>query len=154
MLHGTAAGLRKTAWARVGIIASEHGSTLGELRDYFAKTPDARIVINDATWRAMVANGVNNDTLHVITPSGEVNPTGYDASWRVWVKGYEPQPQTDTIDTDDGREASDRAETSGTSGGNNSGGLSSRQSAFTSGKMPGRAAYEAVKRFMTDKGYD
>ena len=154
VLRGSSAGLSKTAWARVGTITSEQGSTLGELRDYFARTPDARIVINDVTWRAVVPNGVDNDALHVVTPSGEVNPTGYDASWRVWVKDYEPQPQTDTSDTDDDRKASGGTETGGTSGGNSSGRLGGRQTAFTSGKLPGKAAYEAVKRFMADNGHD
>ena len=102
----------------------------------------------------MVANGVNNDALHVVTPSGEVNPTGYDASWRVWVKGHEPQPQTGTSNTGDDRKPSGVTETGGTSGGNSSGKLGGRQTAFTSGKLPGKAAYEAVKRFMADNGHD
>ena len=154
VLRGGSAGLSKTAWARVGTITSEQGSTLGELRDYFARTPDARIVINDVTWRAVVTNGVNNDALHVVTPSGEVNPTGYDTSWRVWVRGHEPQPQTGTSDTGDERKPSGVTETGGTSGGNSSGRLGGRQTAFTSGKLPGKAAYEAVKRFMADNGHD
>ena len=154
VLQGNAAGLSKTAWARVGIIANEQGSTLGELRDYFARTPDARIIINDATWRAAIANGVKNDALHVATPSGEVNPTGYDSTWRVWVKGHEPQPETSSGDTDNGRDPIGGTDAGGTTGGNNSGALDSRQTAFTSGKLPGKAAYEAVKRFMTDNGHE
>ena len=133
ILRSGAAGLSKTAWARVGIITSEQGSTLGELRDYFARTPDARIVINDATWRAVIANGVSNDALHVVTPSDEMNPTGYDASWRVWVKGYEkvdnpPPPPPPPPGP--------------------------QQTTFTSGKLPAKAAYEAVKQFMADNGHD
>jgi hypothetical protein len=144
VLRGATAGLNKSAWARVGIIANERGSTMGELREYFARTPDQRIILNDTAWRAVVANGIANDALHVITPSGEVNPTGYDPNWRVWVKGYEPQnaepeppgpePKPDP-DPDPPRPTN-------------------RHAAFTSGKMSGKAAYEAVKRFMTDNGHD
>ena len=154
MLRGTAAGLSRTAWARVGTITSEQGSTLGELRDYFARTPDARILINDVTWRAVVANAVNNDALHLVTPSGEVNPTGYDASWRVWVKGHEPKPEPDSGDNDKDTDVNGGTETGRTSGGHSSGASSSRQSAYTSGKLPGKAAYEAVKRFMADNDHD
>ena len=154
VLQGNAAGLSKTAWSRVGIIANQQGSTLGELRDYFARTPDARIIINDATWRAVIANGVKNDALHVATPSGEVNPTGYDSTWRVWVKDHEPQPGTSSGDTDNDRDPNGDTDTGGTAGGNNSGTVDSRQTAFTSGKLPGKAAYEAVKRFMTDNGHE
>ena len=155
VLRGTAAGLSKTAWSRVGIITNQQGSTLGELRDYFARTPDARIIINDATWRAVVANGVGNDALHVVTPSGEVSPTGYDSSWRVWVKGHEPQPEPSggNARSDDGG-SSGGTQTAGTNGGGNSVGGGDRQTAFNSGKMAGRAAYEAVKRFMDDNGHD
>ena len=137
----------------MGIIANEQGSTLGELRNYFARTPDTRIVINDATWRAVVANGVANDALHVMTPSGEVNPAGYDPNWQVWVKGYEPQPETGGNKSNNGT-TSGGTEIGGTSSGNHSGGLISRQTTFTSGKMSGRAAYEAVKRFMADNDHD
>ena len=155
VLRGTNAGLSKTGWSRVGIITNEQGSTLGELRDYFARTPDARIIINDATWRAMVANGVTNDALHVVTPSGEVSPTGYDPNWWVWVKGHEPQPERNGGGTESGEANSGGTQTGGTNDGGNSGGggAGSRQTAFTSGKMAGRAAYEAVKRFMDDNGH-
>ena len=155
VLWGSAAGLSKSAWGRVGIVANEQGSTLGKLRDYFARTPDARIIINDATWRALIANGVNNDALHVITPSGEVNPAGYDPNWQVWMKGYEPQSETGG-GTDGGKTDSSGGgnENGGTTAGNNSGGLSGRPTAFASGKLPGKAAYEAVKRFMNDNGHD
>ena len=154
VLRSTAAGLSKTAWARVGIITNQQGSTLGELRDYFARTPDARIINNDATWRAVIANGVSNDALHVMTPSGEVNPTGYDASWRVWVKGHEPKPEPDSGDNDKDTDVNGGTETRDATGGNNSGGLSTRQTAYTSGSLPGKAAYEAVKRFMADNNHD
>ena len=155
VLRGASAGLSKTAWSRVGIITNERGSTLGELRDYFARTPDERIVINDTTWRAVIANAVSNEALHVVTPNGETNPTGYEPSWRVWVKGYEPQPDPDGSTTEGGGADGDGGtENIGNEGGANSGGTSGRQTAFTSGKMPGKAAYEAVKRFMTDNGYD
>ena len=154
VLRGTASGLSKTAWSRVGIITNEQGSTLGELRHHFARTPDARIIINDTTWRAVVANGVANDALHVVTPNGEVSPTGYDSSWRVWVKGHEPQPEPSGGGTESD-EAGDGSSDDGTqTGGNDGDGTSTRQTAFTSGKMAGRAAYEAVKRFMDDNGHD
>ena len=45
VLRGPTAGLNKSAWTRVGIIANERGSTLGELREYFARTPDQRIIL-------------------------------------------------------------------------------------------------------------
>ena len=138
VLRSGAAGLSKTAWARVGIITSEQGSTLGELRDYFARTPDARIIINDATWRAVIANGVSNDALHVVTPSDEMNPTGYDASWRVWVKGHEPQPQAGASDTGDDRKASGGTETGGTSGGNSSGRLGGAKPRSPAANYPAR----------------
>ena len=158
VLRGGAAGLSKTAWSRVGIIANERGSTLGELRDYFSRTPDARIIINDTTWRAVVANGVANDALHVVTPSGEVSPTGYDPTWRVWVKGHEPQPESDSgwtgSDQSGDVRSSNGTQTSSTNGVDNSSGASGRQTAFTSGKMAGRAAYETVKRFMDDNSHD
>ena len=144
VLRGPAAGLSKSAWARVGIIANERGSTLGELRDYFARTPDQRIILNESAWRAVVVNGVSNDALHVTTPSGEVNPTGYDPNWRVWVKGYEPQtaePDSSEPDPKPDPEPDPLRPTS-------------RNATFTSGKMSGKAAYEAVKRFMTDNGHD
>ena len=148
VLRGAAAGLNKTAWSRVGIITNEQGSTLAELRDYFARTPDARIIINDATWRAMVANGVANDALHVVTPSGEVSPTGYDPNWRVWVQGHQPQPEPDD------HESQPEPDDGGANDGGISGGASGRQTAFSSGKMAGRAAYAAVKQFMDDNGHD
>ena len=138
----------------MGIITNQQGSTLGELRDYFARTPDARIINNDVTWRAVIANGVSNDALHVMTPSGEVNPTGYDASWRVWVKGHEPKPEPDSGDNDKDTDVNGGTETRDATGGNNSGGLSTRQTAYTSGSLPGKAAYEAVKRFMADNNHD
>ena len=106
----------------------------------------------------MIANAVSNEALHVVTPNGETNPTGYEPSWQVWVKGYEPQP-----DSGGGATGGGEAGGSGTENGEdnaenpdgtNSGGADRRQTAFTSGKMPGKAAYEAVKRFMTDNGYD
>ena len=147
VLRGATAGLSKTAWSRVGIITNEQGSTLDELRHYFARTPDARIIINDATWRAVVANGVANDALHVVTPNGEVSPNGYDSSWRVWVKGHEPQPDPSGSGTESD-EAGNGSSGGGTqTGGNDGDGASTRQTTFTSGKMAGRAAYEAVKRF-------
>ncbi len=145
VLRGAAAGLNRTAWARVGILTTEAGCTLSELRDYFARTPDVRIILNDTAWRAVVANGVSNDVLHIVTGSGEVNPTGYDPTWRVWLKGHEPKPEP--LPTPEppiphpGPQPPHPA-------------VASRQTAFTSGKLPGKAAYEAVKRFMTDNGHD
>lgn len=157
VLRGTAAGLSKTAWSQVGIITTQQGSTLGELRDYFARTPDARIVSNDTTWRAVVANGVANEALHLVTPSGEVSPAGYDPSWRVWVKGHEPQAGADSATENNGADSgSGGGGTQGddTNGSGDSGETGARQTTFTSGKMAGRAAYEAVKRFMDDNGHD
>ena len=156
VLRGSGAGLSKTAWSRVGIITNEQGSTLGELRDYFARTPDARIIINDATWRAMVANGVANDALHVVTPSGEVSPSGYDPAWRVWVKGHEPQPEPGGGTESGGATNSSSGggtQPGSTNSSSNSNEAASPQTTFTSGKMAGRAAYEAVKRFMDDNGH-
>ena len=142
LLRGTGAGLSKNAWARVGIITNEQGSTLGELRDYFARTPDTRIVMNVATWRAVVANGVSNDALHVITPNGEMNPTGYEASRQVWAKDYEPQPSGPVPPPDP------------PPGPPPGPGTGYRLTAFKSEMMAGKAAYEAVRRFMTDNGHD
>ena len=152
VLRGPTAGLSKSAWARVGIIANERGSTMVELREYFARTPDQRIILNESAWQAVVANGVSNDALHVTTPSGEVNPTGYDPNWRVWAKGYEPRTQEETADDSgitDGTKGTEE-----TTGKDDSVQPGPRIAAFTSGKMPGKAAYEAVKRFMTDNGHD
>ena len=150
VLRGAGAGISKAVWGRVRIIANERGCTLGELRDYFARTPDERIIINEIAWRAMIANGVSSDALHITTPSGEINPAGYDANWRVWVKGYEPQPPAEDGEAgpdadaviDPGADAADAL-----SGGQ-------RRTAFASGQMPGKAAYEAVKRFMEDNRHD
>ena len=160
VLRGNAAGLSKTAWSRVGAITNEQGSALGELREYFARTPDARIVINDATWRAMVANGIANDALHVVTPNGEVNPNGYETNWRVWVKGHEPIPDTSRGDTESdvtGNGSSSGGTPTGSDtppGSGNSTEGPTRQTSYASGKMAGRAAYEAVKRFMDDNGHE
>ncbi len=144
VLRGGNAGLSRNAWAGVGIIANERGSTMAELREYFARTPDQRIILNQTAWQALIANGIKIDALHTATSSGEVNPTGYDPDWRVWAKGYEPQtaepeppdpePKPDP-EPDPLRPAN-------------------RSTEFTSGKMSGRAAYQAVKRFMADNGYD
>ncbi len=91
VLHGEHAGLSKNAWANVGIIANPDGATLAELRDYSARVPDMRIIIDDPTWRAIIQNGVANGALHVETPRGEINPNGYDPSWRVWAAGHRPK---------------------------------------------------------------
>ena len=163
LLRGTNAGLSRNAWANVAIIAREPGSTLGELRDYFARTPDARIVMNTQTWHAMIANGVSNDFLHVRTTSGEENPTGYDASWQVWAKGHEPKPKTGGGGTDDGgttgggtQGGTTNGGTQGgtTDGGTEGGGPTKPAPRFSSGSQPGKAAYEAVKQFMNDNGHD
>ena len=141
VLRGATAALNQTVWERVAVIANEKGSTLGELREYFARTPDARIIINETTWCTVIANAVRDDLLHVETLSGEVNPTGYDTNWRVWAKGYEPQPepipQPDVHDTDLPTEPQPV-----------------QQNRFTSEQMSGRAAYESVKRFMSDNSHD
>lgn len=147
LLRGSSAGLSRSAWARVGIIANPQGSTLGELREYFARTPDARIIANEATWRAIVANGMAGEALHIETPSGEINPGGYDPGWLVWAKGYEPAPEQDPVLnlTPVHPSQPDPVPVPGFG--------SSRQTAFTSTRMAGNAAYAAVQRFMTDNGY-
>ena len=153
ILRGPAAGLSKAAWEQVGIIANPQGSALGELRDYFARTPDRRIVVNAATWRAMIANGVSNNALHLRTPGGEVNPTtGYDPAWQVWVQGYEPAPEPPPEPERPSQPGPAAPPESLAPPG--SAAAPARQTAFTSGKMPGKAAYEAVKRFMADNHYD
>lgn len=150
VLRGPAAALNRSAWARIRIIAGEQGCTLGELRDYFARTPAERIIINDAAWRALIANGISNDALHLVTPSGEVNPAGYDPDWRVWAKGYEPQPEPDRAEpAPDPSDADAPADPSGPLDV-----IPRRQTSFASGQLPGKAAYEAVKRFMADNGHD
>ncbi len=154
VLHGPNAALNKSAWARVGIITNEQGSSLSELRDYFARTPDERIVMNDATWRAMIAHGIRSEALHVVTPGGETSPSGYDPDWRVWVKGYEPQTQQDNGEAESGQADNAGAEANRDNGAANSGSSAGRQTSFSSDKMPGKAAYEAVKRFMTDNGHN
>lgn len=154
-LRGAGAGLSKSAWARVGILAAAAGCTLGELRDYFARTPDARIVINDATWRAVIANGVSNEALYIKTPGGEVNPTGYDPGWRVWVKGGEPAPEPVPAATPVAADVPVSVDAPGAEPDPVApAGPGVRQTAFTSGKLPGKAAYEAVMRFMADNGHD
>ncbi len=147
VLHGGEAGLNKTVWARISIIANEQGSTLGELRDYLARTPDMRIVINEATWRAVVANAIKSDALHMKTASGEDNPTGYDPSWQVWAKGFEPgtsvaaEPDTVPI-PEEKKEPGIPPPTP-----------PRQQLEFRTGQQPGRAAYAAVKQFMADNGH-
>ena len=76
VLRGPTAGLNKNAWARVGIITNERGSTLSELREYFARTPDQRIILNESAWQAMLANGIANDALHVATDQRRGEPYG------------------------------------------------------------------------------
>ena len=142
LLRGSNAGLSRGAWARMGIIANPQGSTLGELRDYFARTPDARIIINDSTWRNMVANAVAGDFLHIMTPHGEINPTGYDPGWQVWAKGYEPAPEPEPTPDAPPPESAPAPN------------WPTRQTGFTSTLLPGNAAYAAVQRFMADNGYD
>ena len=144
LLRGSSAGLSRSAWARVGIIANPQGSTLGELREYFARTPDARIIANEATWRAIVANGMAGEALHIETPSGEINPGGYDPNWLVWAKGYEP-----ALEQDHGSEPDLLLG----SGPILKPDYPDRQPAFTSTLMAGNAAYAAVQRFMNDHGY-
>ena len=151
VLQGSSAGLSKSAWARVGIITNEQGSTLRELRNHFARTPDARIIIDDVTWLAVVANGVSKDALHVVTPSGEINPTSYDGNWRVWVKGYEPDPQPDPIEPDP---LPDPIEPNPQPDPIEPNPQQTRQRTFTSEKLPANAAYQAVKRFMSDNHHD
>ena len=147
LLRGDNAGLNRSAWNRIGSIAHQTGSALSELRDYFARTPDARIVLNDATWRSIIANGVQNGALHLVTPSGETNPTGYDAGWRVWAKDFEPPTEPATPHVSVGERPDERSPEPESRPG-------VRQTVFTSEMQPGRAAYAAVKQFMTDNGHD
>ncbi len=102
-----AAGRGQTAWSRIDIIATRAGSTLGELHQYFARTPAERIVANETTWCVMIDNAMKEDALHIVTASGETNPIGrYDANWQVWTKGSEPKhfdwSRIDVITTETG----------------------------------------------------
>ena len=148
LLRGPNAALNKNAWAGIGIIANPQGATLAQLREYFARTPDSRIIINDATWRAMITSGVNSGFLQVSTPSGEINPSGYDPTWQVWAIDFVP-PTKPAIERQDDKNIDDKEEDEKTAGT-----TTSRQTFFTSGKLPGRAAYEAVKQFMADNEHD
>ena len=89
----------------------------------------------------MVDNAMQNDALHVVTANGEINPVGrYDASWHIWVKGYEPKPsQPDDPQDPDPPPSPDHNHPKPDPQINKS---------FSTGSMVGRAAYEAVKRFM------
>lgn len=148
VLRGAAAGLNRSAWSRIGRLAGETGSPLGELRQYFARTPDTRIVLNETAWQAMISNGIRSEALHVITPDGEVNPAGYQENWQVWLKGHEPQPAAaGQPDTTPAASAAPPTAAPGAA-------PASRQTAYTTGKMPGNAACEAVKRFAADHGHD
>ena len=120
-----------------------------------------RIVINEATWKAMIANAVGNDGLHVRTQSGEENPNGYDAKWQVWAKGFEPPPpppppplmpcgmcqppkcSCKTLPCGKCRPPRCTCEPPPPP---------PDPLHFESGQQPGRTAYAAVKRFMDDKG--
>ena len=148
-LRGAAAGLNRSAWARIHSIAGETGSALGELRQYFARTLDTRIVINETAWQAMISNGIRSEALHVITPDGEVNPAGYQDNWQVWLKGHEPKPAA-ADDKTDAAPAAPTAPPAAAPGAT----PGARQTAYTTGKLPGNAACEAVKRFIADHGHD
>ena len=150
LLRGNNAGLNKGSWNSIGIIANSQGTTLAQVREYFARTPDARIVINHSTWRAMIASAVGNDFLQVSTPNGEINPSGYDPNWQVWAKDFaQPPTPPPPIDHPKGGE-----KPNGDTGAGTSSGTPSLQFSFTSGKLPGRAAYEAVKQFMAANDHD
>ena len=140
-LRGTNAALNRMVWARIGIIARKEGATLGQLHEHFARNPSERIVINEQTWLALIQHGMQNDALDVVTPTGEINPQGqrYDANWQVWAKGHRPsapEPEPPEPPGPPGPEPPAPNPISNKS--------------FTSGKAVGRAAYEAVKRFMDD----
>ena len=145
ILRGINAALNKNVWARITIIAREEGSTLGQLHEYFARNPNERIVINDQTWLALIQHGMQNDALDVVTATEEINPEGqrYDANWKVWAKGYKPSPAApeppSPIPEPPGPEPPKPAPVANLS--------------FASGRTVGRAAYEAVKRFMEDNGH-
>ncbi len=167
VLRGRDARLNLRVWARMAPIANDQGSTLGGLRDYFARTPAERIVIDEGTWRALVGNGIGDGALHVVTRNGEIGPTsGYDASWQVWAKGFEPKP-VETVE--DGAPPPATGGTGGTStGGAGGGGGASSGTAvgsaggggggvisparlfrFDSSKMqPGRSAVAELRQFM------
>ena len=152
LLRGANAGLNKNTWAAIGLITTKEGCTLGQLQEYFARTPDARILINDVTWRAVIANGVRQEALHIVTPSGEINPTGYDSNWLVWAKDFAPtvQPKGDGGANKDIEEGGGGKEED--SRGTRETGPTAKS--FTSGRLPGRAAYEAVRQFMSDNNQD
>ena len=145
ILRGTNAALNKNVWARIGIIAREEGSTLRQLHEYFARNPSERIVINEQTWLALIQHGMQNDALDVVTTTEEINPEGqrYDANWKVWAKGYKPSQAAPEppgpIPEPPGPEPPKPGPVANLS--------------FTSGRTVGRAAYEAVKRFMEDNGH-
>ena len=143
-LRGNSAAMNKNVWARIATIARPEGATLGELHEYFGRTPNERIVINEQTWMALIQNGMKDDALDVVTTTGEINPQGnrYDASWQVWAKGYrpnpaEPEPPKPTPTLPEPPTPHPNANKS-----------------FSSGKAVGRAAYEAVRRFVEDNQLD
>ena len=143
-LRGSNAALNRNVWARISIIARPEGATLGELHQYFGRNPNERIVINEQTWMALVQNGMQNDALEVITATGEINPHGnrYDANWQVWAKGHRPSPTEPTPPVPPTVPPVTPSPTPVTN------------KSFTSGMMVGRAAYEAVRRFMGDNHHE
>lgn len=154
ILFGTGAGLSKTAWSRIGLIANRQGSTLGELRAQFGRDPNLRIVINQPTWIAMIHDGIKNGAIHVVTQNGEENPNGgYDPQWQVWAKGHEPKPTPATPDAPTAKPAVSTPMTSTNSRpttGSNATLPSNKE--FTTSSESGKAAYESVKRFMENNG--
>ena len=145
-LRGNSAAMNKNVWARIATIARPEGTTLGELHEYFGRTPNERIVINEQTWMALIQNGMKDDALDVVTTTGEINPQGnrYDASWQVWAKGYrpspaEPEPPGPPLTPPEPPTPHPNA---------------NANKSFSSGKAVGRAAYEAVRRFVEDNQLD
>ena len=91
ILYGEGADISPSAWAQIPLLRREEGTTLRNLRNYFASTPAERSVMNNEAWLNLVRTGIKNDGLYVKTQSGEVNPpTGYDANWLACATPYKP----------------------------------------------------------------
>ena len=146
-LRGNNAALNKNVWARIAIIARSEGATLGELHEYFGRTPNERIVINEQTWMALIQNGMQGDALEVVTTTGEINPQGqrYDANWQVWAKGHRPStPEPTPPDPPPGPPEPPGPPPP----------APTPTKSFSTGKTVGRAAYESVRRFVEDNQLD
>ena len=91
ILYGEGANISPAAWAQIPLLRREEGTSLRDLRNYFASTPAERSVMNNDAWQNLVQTGLKNEGLYVETQSGEVNPTtGYDPEWLAWAIAYKP----------------------------------------------------------------